>query len=96
MQSTEPNAFDQEDVNILSTLADQVSIAIQNSRQFEETRKALAESESLSKQFIQTGWSRFTRTHKIEGIRHTGAKATLLYKKSKGKGDDHSEKMQLK
>ncbi len=85
VQSTEPNAFNQEDVNVLSTLADQVSIAIQNAQQFEETRRALAESESLSNQFIQTGWSQFTRLQNIEGIRHTGAKATLLYKK-KDKG----------
>jgi GAF domain-containing protein/HAMP domain-containing protein len=85
VQSTEPNAFTQEDVNILSTLADQVSIAIQNARQFEETQRALAESESLSRQFIREGWSQFTRLYNIEGIRHSGAKATLLYRKN-GKG----------
>jgi len=96
VQSTEPNAFNQEDINILSTLADQVSIAIQNARQYEETRRALAESQALSKQFVQTGWSRFTQTSKIEGIRHTGAKATLLYKQNgKGKDEDASEKNQL-
>ena len=97
VQSTESNAFNQEDINILSTLADQVSIAIQNARQYEETRKALAESNSLSKQFIQTGWSLFTRTNKLEGIRHTGAKSTLLYKKSgKGKETGDSDRVQLK
>ena len=89
VQSTDSNAFNQADINILSTLADQVSIAIQNARQYEETRKALAESEALSKQFVQTGWSRFTRTQQLEGVRHTGAKTTLLYKKS-GKGKDES------
>jgi GAF domain-containing protein/HAMP domain-containing protein len=82
VQSTEPNAFNQEDIQILSTLADQVSIAIENARQHEETRKALVESESLSRQFIQSGWSQFTRSQQIEGIRHTGAKSTLLYRKS--------------
>lgn len=44
VQSIEANAFKQEDINILSTLADQVSIAIQNARQYEETRRALVES----------------------------------------------------
>ncbi len=90
VQSTDSNAFNQEDINILSTLADQVSIAIQNARQYEETRKALAESESLSKQFVQTGWSRFTRTQQLEGIRHSGAKSTLLYKKSSKSQDENS------
>ena len=82
VQSIDPDAFNQEDIQILSTLADQVSIAIQNARQHEETRKALVESDSLSRQFIQSGWSRFTRSQQIEGIRHTGAKSTLLYRKS--------------
>lgn len=86
VQSLEPNAFYQEDIQILSTLADQVSIAIENARQHEETRKALEESESLSKQFIQAEWSNFVHAQKIEGIRHTGAKSTLLYRKS-GDGD---------
>jgi GAF domain-containing protein len=89
VQSIEPNAFNQEDIQILSTLADQVSIAIENARQHEETRKALVESESLSKQFIQSGWSRFTRSQQIEGIRHTGAKSTLLYRKS---GNDNGKR----
>jgi len=77
VQSTEPNAFLQEDINVLSTLADQVSIAIQNARQFEETRKALNESEILSKQFVQAGWQQFTKSRNLLGIRHTGARASL-------------------
>ncbi len=82
VQSTKPNAFDQEDINILTTLADQVSIAIQNARQYEETRKALAEADLLSRQFIRTGWQQFTTSRKLVGIRHTGARATLLYRKN--------------
>ncbi len=79
VQSTEPNAFSEEDIAILSTLADQVSIAIQNARQNEQTRKALAEAEALSKQFVQTGWNQFTKRQKLLGVRHTGAQTSLLY-----------------
>ena len=50
VQSTEPNAFTQEDVNILSTLADQVSTAIQNARLYDESREALAQAETVSRQ----------------------------------------------
>ncbi len=89
VQSLERNAFAEEDVSILSTLADQVGIAIQNSRQYEETRRALAESESLSRQFIQQGWQEFTKSRNLAGIRHTGAKATILYA-NKGEGKDES------
>ena len=82
VQSTEPNAFLQEDINILSTLADQVSIAIQNAQQFEATRKALSESEVLSRQFVQAGWQQFTKSRNLLGIRHTGARASLLHRQN--------------
>jgi GAF domain-containing protein/HAMP domain-containing protein len=89
VQSTEPNAFSEEDINILSTLADQVSVAIQSAQQFEETRKALNESEVLSKQFVHTGWQQFTKNRNLLGIRHTGARASLLHKRnSKSKEED--------
>jgi GAF domain-containing protein/HAMP domain-containing protein len=97
VQSKEPNAFSQEDINILSTLADQVSIAIQNARQYEETRKALGESEALARAFVQTGWQQFIKRRKLAGIRHTGAKATLLYTENGGgRGESHSETGQLR
>lgn len=79
VQSTQENAFGQEDINILTALADQVSIAIQNARQYEETRKALTESNATARQFVQAGWQQFTRNEKLAGIHHTGARATLLY-----------------
>lgn len=90
VQSTEPNAFFPEDLNILSTLSDQVSIAIQNARQFEQTKKALNESEVLSRQFVQTGWQQFTKTKDLLGIRHTGARATLLHRRN---GKDSEDKL---
>ena len=90
VQSTDANAFNQEDVNILTTLADQVAIAIQNSRQFDATQKALAEADAVSRQFVQSGWKQFTRSQNLIGVHHTGAKATLLYTgNGDGKGDDH-------
>jgi len=89
VQSTKPDAFDQEDINILTTLADQVGIAIQNAKQYEETRKALAEADALSRQLVQTGWQHFTKSQKLVGIRYSGLRATLLYRKnSNGKSEN--------
>ncbi len=87
VQSTEANAFGSEDVNLLSILADQVSIAIQNARQYEQTQKALIESESLSRQLVRGGWQEFAKDRKLLGIRHSGARATLLYAKKNGNED---------
>jgi GAF domain-containing protein/HAMP domain-containing protein len=89
VQSKESNAFAEEDISILSILSEQVGIAIQNSRQYEETRRALTESEMLSQQFIRQGWQQFTKSRSLVGIRHTGAKATFLYAKN-GEGKDEN------
>ncbi|MDQ2691106.1 MAG: GAF domain-containing protein [Chloroflexota bacterium] len=82
VQSTAANAFSQEDITILSSLADHVSIAIQNARQFEQTRQALSEAEALAKQFVQSGWQQFTGNKNLLGVRHSGARSTLLYGKN--------------
>ncbi len=46
VQSIEANAFQPDDVNALSTLADQVAVAINNALTIEEAQKALAEAQS--------------------------------------------------
>jgi signal transduction histidine kinase len=43
VQSKEPAAFDNEDITILQTLADQLAIAIENARLFEATRRQVEE-----------------------------------------------------
>ena len=78
VQSTQQNAFGQDDIQILTTLADQVSIAIANARLYEETQKSLLESETLSRRDIQTGWAKFTRSQNLAGIRRRGMKSNLL------------------
>jgi signal transduction histidine kinase len=43
VQSKEPAAFDNEDIIILQTLADQLAVAIENARLFEATRRQIEE-----------------------------------------------------
>jgi GAF domain-containing protein/CheY-like chemotaxis protein len=55
VQSAEPNAFTQDDVQVLSTLADQLTTAIQNARLYEEQRRTaekLREVDQLKSQFL--------------------------------------------
>ncbi|MBN1139514.1 MAG: GAF domain-containing protein, partial [Anaerolineae bacterium] len=60
VQSTEAEAYDEEDVAMLSTLADQVAIAIENARLFDESRQALREVQTVHRQYLQQEWSRVT------------------------------------
>jgi GAF domain-containing protein len=61
VQSTETNAFSEEDINVLTTLTDQVAIAIENARLFGEAKGALAESRAMFEKYTQQEWSTFTR-----------------------------------
>ncbi len=58
VQSLEAEAFTEQDAEALSTLADQVSIAIQNSRLFETSQKSLAEVNTIYRQTLQETWSK--------------------------------------
>lgn len=78
VQSLEPNAFTQEDIDTLSILADQVGIAIQNANLFEETQEALTEYEKITRQITTSGWAQFAQTKNIAGIRRSKAKSTIL------------------
>jgi GAF domain-containing protein len=77
IQSTEPNAFKHEDIEILITLADQVSVAIANARLYEETQKNLIEAQMLYRRDLQTGWRKFTDLQKIAGIHRTGTSTSI-------------------
>lgn len=74
VQSTERNAFDQQDIEILSTLAAQIGAAIENARRFQETQRALLEAQTLYGQTLQSGWSRITRKRKVTGFCYDTAK----------------------
>jgi GAF domain-containing protein len=77
IQSIESNAFNREDIEILITLADQVSVAIANARLYEETQKSLIEAEMLYRRDLQIGWKKYTHSQQIAGVRRIGMNANL-------------------
>ncbi len=58
VQSEKPSAFNEEDIAVLNTMADQVAIAIENARLFSETRDTLTELQTLHGQYLEQQWSR--------------------------------------
>lgn len=60
VQSTERNAFSQEDIETLTVLADQIAIAIENARLLEETQRTLAEIQAVYGESISRAWERKT------------------------------------
>lgn len=69
-QSTQPSAFTQDDVEVLTTLADQVAIAIDNARLFGETRRTLSELQVTQRDYIKEEWTNLTTTQTQLGFRY--------------------------
>lgn len=78
VQSKETGAFTEDDIQMLSLLANQVSLAIENARLFDETRIALAEAEAVSRQFTREAWGRLPVEHNLVGYRYSITGATPL------------------
>jgi GAF domain-containing protein len=80
VQSTQTNAFSAEDINVLTTLTDQVAIAIENARLFSEARNALRESKALFEQYTRQEWNSFSRQAKQTGYVFDGKQVIPLDK----------------
>lgn len=87
VQSTEPSAFTEEDVEILNTLAGQVSIAIRNAQLFEEIQRSQAELQTLLQQDVRKQWRGIENAQTQTGYYYDGTTFTAL-QKSAPKGDD--------
>ena len=90
IQSTEPGAFSQEDVEIFSILADQVSVAIQNARSLEQAKYALREAEIASSQLTGQAWKGYAGIIRTKGYRYDGIKPEPLIQSAKSKKDDEA------
>lgn len=67
IQSTQTDAFSQEDISVLSTLADQIAIAIENARLFGQAQKALSDAQATYEKYVEQSWNSF-----VQQARHTG------------------------
>jgi len=98
IQSTEANAFSQDDIEIFSVLADQVSVAIQNTRSLEQTQRTMQELEITARQSTRLEWDNFSERVKTKGYRYDGIKSEPLHQMSKTneQKDFHSIPVQLR
>jgi GAF domain-containing protein len=67
IQSEKENAFDENDILILQSVADSISIALENASSFRKTQEALDEIQTLNRDYVQQSWwSNLDRTGDIE------------------------------
>ena len=66
VQSVREAAFTGEDAAVLQTLADQIAIAIENARLFQQTQRALEEMQVLQRYYVAREWERFTQREDLK------------------------------
>lgn len=57
IQSSQPQAFDTNDLRVLQSMADSLAIAIDNARLFQNLQASLREIEALNRQYMLSSWS---------------------------------------
>ncbi len=79
VQANKVNRFTSEDINIFTTLASQVAVALQNARRHDEALKALDELTRLQRIMVREGWEDYLTTEErpyfgysfnIKGAKH--------------------------
>jgi GAF domain-containing protein len=80
VQSTEPNAFSEDDVEVLSILADVVSVAIENARLFEESQRVLAEAQTAFSETTLDAWRQIVTKRESVGYAFSGTSIHPLEK----------------
>lgn len=63
LQSTDPNAFSEQDVDLFQGMADQIAIAIENANLFAESNMRLNEIERLNQAMMDTAWIETMRAY---------------------------------
>lgn len=78
VQSVQASAFDEADIAVMQTMADQVAIAIDNARLFTETQSMLREMEVVQQRYLAQGWTTFTQRGGTIGYAKTPTGTMLL------------------
>ncbi|MCC7118003.1 MAG: GAF domain-containing protein [Anaerolineales bacterium] len=103
VQSVKPNAFTEADTAILSVLADQIAIAIDNSTLLEAAEASVEETKSIFAEYLTEAWQKKAETGVI-GYRQTLTGGETLTKNNlaltengnNGNGNGHSLEVPIK
>jgi GAF domain-containing protein len=80
VQSEKTSAFNAQEMEVMTTLANQVAIAIENARRFSETNRALAEERTVYGQYLRQAWQQSPLETRIAGYQYANAQVKPLQK----------------
>jgi GAF domain-containing protein/HAMP domain-containing protein len=62
IQSAQAQAFDSNDITALQGMADQIAVALENARLFQQAQSSLKELERANQMLVERGWEAFLHT----------------------------------
>ena len=68
IQSTQPDAFDDDDIVILQSIADSLAIALENARLFDQFERSLREIQQLNRQYMTDSWQKIWASEEDQSI----------------------------
>jgi len=71
VQSDQESAFDETDIAVMQTMADQVGVAIDNARLFTETQAALDAAAATHRRYLRRAWTEYTSSRDVSGYQQT-------------------------
>ncbi len=71
VQSTQEAAFGDEDISAIQSLADQLAIAIENARLFQQSQTALSEAQVAYNRYVLHEWAAYTETSGLQTQEYT-------------------------
>jgi GAF domain-containing protein len=78
VQSDQTDAFDEDTITVLQTMADQVAVALDNARLFAESEAALAESRRAYGELSSRAWGELLRSRSDLGYRYASSEISSV------------------
>lgn len=88
IQSTETSAFSQDDIEVFTILANQIAVAIQNARSFEQAQRAIREAAIASSRLTGQAWRNVADAIRTKGYRYDGIRPQPLKQTTSSSSDD--------
>ena len=66
VQSTREAAFGQEDIETFQNVANQVAVALENARLFQETNRQVQELQTVQRQYLREAWTSLAASERLE------------------------------
>ncbi|HKJ28107.1 MAG TPA: GAF domain-containing protein [Anaerolineales bacterium] len=78
IQDSTPNAFEEDDLSILQTVADQIALAVENIRLYQQTQETIEEIQRVYGEYSQQAWSETYQKNLLHSYRYAGGSVEAI------------------